>query len=168
VVGRDELSELGVGLAIDEEVHESVRSGVDRITRAGEIADVHDRELPALVRRGDHRAHRLLAERGERHAIRVAVVVHELDVVRPFRDPRVTNAWRESGSVMVGIVMPYSVPWPFGTVTSVPAENRSARSVAFPAACSARAVRAAAASLNMSSSVVTPKMRAVLLASPNV
>ena len=89
VVGRDELSELGVGLAIDEEVHEPVRSGVDRITRAGAVADVHDRELPALVRRGDHRAHRLLAERGERHAIRVAVVVDELDVVRPFGDPRV-------------------------------------------------------------------------------
>ena len=61
---------------------------------------------------------------------------------------------------MVGIVMPYSVPCPPGAVTSVPADRRSARPVALPSFCSARIEAANEASVNMSSSVVTPKTAA--------
>ncbi len=64
--------------------------------------------------------------------------------------------------------MPYSVPWPPGAVTSVPAEKRSARPGA-PAVvrCSARISAAKRWSVNMSSSVVTPNSSARSSASPN-
>src|SRR5262245_2479922 len=63
--------------------------------------------------------------------------------------------------------MPYSVPCPLGAVTSVAAEKRSARPSALPAACSARIDAAKRWSVNMSSSVVTPKTSAPRSTSPN-
>jgi hypothetical protein len=45
-----------------------------------------------------------------------------------------TNAAASLGDVIVAIGIPYSVPWPPGAVTSVPAEKMSARSPTFPAA----------------------------------
>ncbi len=64
--------------------------------------------------------------------------------------------------------MPYWVPWPPATVARVPADHRSARSVAATRSRSARAAASGPGSLNMSSIVVTPKRSASWRAAPHV
>src|ERR1039457_3240233 len=73
-----------------------------------------------------------------------------------------TNACASDGSLSVGILIGYSVPCPPGAVIRVPAEYRSARSAAWPALCSLRLPAAKCTSVNMSSTVVTPKMSCCL------
>src|SRR5436305_6484386 len=71
-----------------------------------------------------------------------------------------TQACASSGLVRVGTGRPYSVPWPPGAVARKPALSRSARPGAPVFACSSRWERANRGSVNMSSSVVTPKTAA--------
>ena len=79
-----------------------------------------------------------------------------------------TKAGASSGADIVGMVRPYSVPCPFGAVTSVPAVKKSAT---FRPAL-AESFRSSLASLwsqNMSRTVVTPKFRDCLRdASPSM
>ena len=63
---------------------------------------------------------------------------------------------------------PNCVPCPFSTVTATLAENRSARPVTGPAACSRRHAAAWFGSVNMSRTVVTPKFRASSRAGPKL
>jgi hypothetical protein len=89
LVAEDELREVRVRRPVDEQVCETVGAGVDRVARAGEVADMHDCQLVAGVCGIDQRLHRRLVDRRELDSVRVAVVVDDLDVVRAFRDSRV-------------------------------------------------------------------------------
>ena len=62
--------------------------------------------------------------------------------------------------------MPYSVPWPPGAVARVPAERRSAKSKSLPSAWSFFVCCIYFTSVNMSNSVVTPKISACLSTPP--
>ena len=63
LVRGDELGEVRVRRAVDEQVHETIRADVDRVARAGEVADVHDRHALPRVRRIHHGFHGGLVER---------------------------------------------------------------------------------------------------------
>ena len=87
-----------------------------------------------------------------------AVLEDDLDVVGSFGEARVDERRAPvSRCVSVGIGNPYSVPWPPGAVASVPADNRSARSVFASDVRWRFASASRCQSVNMSSSVVTPK-----------
>ena len=91
------FAEFRIGIAIDEQVRESVRARRDRRSRAGEIADVDERQLSARMRRRDGRAKHLGRERRQRRSVRAAVVVHDLHIVRSFGDARVDERLRGIG-----------------------------------------------------------------------
>src|SRR6478735_3352750 len=141
-------------------MREAIGASFDRVPRLLLGADVYDRELALFVGRVDHRLHRFLGQGRSLEAVLATIVVHDLDVVRAFLDAGVHPIFcfgrlgkRGDCEAILG---------------SVPAERRSAMLWFFPSASSRFTGCTYLMSVNMSSSVVTPKAMASLRASPKV
>src|SRR3954470_15703082 len=63
---------------------ETVRTRFDGVSRPLQRTDMDDREFFAIMRCGYHCAHRFLAQSGHGQPERLAVIVHDFDVVRTF------------------------------------------------------------------------------------
>ena len=112
-----------------EQMRQAVRAGVDGLLGILQRGDMHDGQLASPVRGRDRGSQSFLAKRRPVSAVSRGIVQNQLDVIGSLRDARVHECLRLRRIAQVGILMPYSVPWPPGAVIRVPAEYISARSV---------------------------------------
>ena len=87
-MGSDDAGKVRIGSAVHEQVCETVGAVLDRLTRIRGQRDMHDGELAVMVSGGDGGSRALTAERGHGVPDRGAVFDDDLDVVRPFGNPR--------------------------------------------------------------------------------
>src|SRR5262245_7496832 len=93
----DHARESGIGRAIAEYVNQAVRASFDRVTSAFERGDVNDGQFTALVRGRDDCRHSLFADGRDIEAVRLAVVVYDLDVIASFIDAGIDEGLRLAG-----------------------------------------------------------------------